>query len=197
MKLYTSKVVAAWLGLTERRVRQLRDEGVISEKQPGLYDLQATVTKYITFLRNGSGKINLNDERAGLTRAKREAAEMENKLRMGELHRTQDIEAGLKTVFLNIRGRFLALPAKLSPTLASMGGNQTAIFDELKQAIDEALEELSDYRMAFAARAKNEKKDKCKCKGCVWGRKVDDRKYLCLFPFCIKEKGHAKPEQHR
>lgn len=152
MKLYTSKVVAAWLGLTERRVRQLRDEGVISEKQPGLYDLQATVTRYITFLRNGSGKINLNDERAGLTRAKREAAEMENKLRMGELHRTQDIEAGLKTVFLNIRGRFLALPAKLSPTLASMGGNQTAIFDELKQAIDEALEELSDYRVAFAAR---------------------------------------------
>lgn len=152
MKLYTSKVVAAWLGLTERRVRQLRDEGVISEKQPGLYDLQATVTKYITFLRNGSGKINLNDERAGLTRAKREAAEMENKLRMGELHRTQDIETGLKTVFLNIRGRFLALPAKLSPTLASMGGNQTAIFDELKQAIDEALEELSDYRVAFAAR---------------------------------------------
>ena len=140
------------MGLTERRVRQLRDEGVISEKQPGLYDLQATVTKYITFLRNGSGKINLNDERAGLTRAKREAAEMENKLRMGELHRTQDIEAGLKTVFLNIRGRFLALPAKLSPTLASMGGNQTAIFDELKQAIDEALEELSDYRVAFAAR---------------------------------------------
>lgn len=152
MKLYTSKVVAAWLGLTERRVRQLRDEGVISEKQPGLYDLQATVTKYITFLRNGSGKINLNDERAGLTRAKREAAEMENKLRMGELHRTQDIETGLKTVFLNIRGRFLALPAKLSPTLASMGGNQTAIFDELKQAIDEVLEEMSDYRVAFAAR---------------------------------------------
>ena len=152
MKLYTSKVVAAWLGLTERRVRQLRDEGVISEKQPGLYDLQATVTRYITFLRNGSGKINLNDERAGLTRAKREAAEMENKVRMGELHRTQDIETGLKTVFLNIRGRFLALPAKLSPTLSRMGGNQTAIFDELKQAIDEALEELSDYRVAFAAR---------------------------------------------
>lgn len=36
MKLYTGKVVAEWLGLTERRVRQLRDEGVISEKVPGL-----------------------------------------------------------------------------------------------------------------------------------------------------------------
>ena len=34
MTLYTSKVVAKWLGLTERRVRQLRDEGIISEKMP-------------------------------------------------------------------------------------------------------------------------------------------------------------------
>ena len=150
MRLYTSKVVAAWLGLTERRVRQLRDEGVISEKAPGLYDLRKTVTQYIIYLRNGSGKINLNDERAGLTKAKREAAEMENKLRAKGLHRTEDIETGLKTVFLNIRGRFLALPAKLSPTLASMGGNQAGIFDELKQAIDETLEELSDYNTAFA-----------------------------------------------
>ena len=31
MTLYTSKVVAQWLCLTERRVRQLRDEGVIVE----------------------------------------------------------------------------------------------------------------------------------------------------------------------
>ena len=28
MRLYTSKVIADWLGLTERRVRQLRDEGL-------------------------------------------------------------------------------------------------------------------------------------------------------------------------
>ena len=34
MTLYTSKVVAQWLCLTERRVRQLRDEGVIVEARP-------------------------------------------------------------------------------------------------------------------------------------------------------------------
>ena len=38
MRLYTSKVIADWLGLTERRVRQLRDEGIIEEQAPGLYD---------------------------------------------------------------------------------------------------------------------------------------------------------------
>ena len=76
MRLYTSKVIADWLGLTERRVRQLRDEGIIEEQAPGLYDLRATTRRYISYLRSGS----LADERAGLTRAKREAAEMENAL---------------------------------------------------------------------------------------------------------------------
>ena len=149
MTLYTSKVVAQWLCLTERRVRQLRDEGVIVEARPGLYELQPPVARYITYI-GGAGKETLTNERMKLTRAKREAAELENELRKGEVHRTEDIERGIKSMFLNIRSRFLALPAKLSPTLATMGGNQTGIFDELKQAIDEILEEMSDYRVAFA-----------------------------------------------
>ena len=131
MTLYTSKVVAQWLCLTERRVRQLRDEGVIVEARPGLYELQPTVARYITYI-GGAGKETLTNERMKLTRAKREAAELENELRKGEVHRTEDIERGIKSMFLNIRSRFLALPAKLSPTLATMGGNQTGIFDELK-----------------------------------------------------------------
>lgn len=151
MKLYTSKVVAQWLCLTERRVRQLRDEGVIVEARPGLYELQPTVARYISYI-GGAGKESLTHERMKLTAAKREAAEMDNELRRGEVHRTADIERGIKSVFLNIRSRFLALPAKLSPALATMGGDQTAIFDELKQAIDEVLEEMSDYRVAFAVR---------------------------------------------
>ena len=149
MTLYTSKVVAQWLCLTERRGRQLRDEGGIVEARPGLYELQPTVARYITYI-GGAGKETLTNERMKLTRAKREAAELENELRKGEVHRTEDIERGIKSMFLNIRSRFLALPAKLSPTLATMGGNQTGIFDELKQAIDEILEEMSDYRVAFA-----------------------------------------------
>lgn len=119
------------------------------EARPGLYELQPTVARYITYI-GGAGKETLTNERMKLTRAKREAAELENELRKGEVHRTEDIERGIKSMFLNIRSRFLALPAKLSPTLATMGGNQTGIFDELKQAIDEILEEMSDYRVAFA-----------------------------------------------
>lgn len=149
MTLYTSKVVAQWIGVTERRVRQLRDEGVIVEARPGLYELQPTVARYISYI-GGAGKESLNHERMKLTAEKRKAAEMDNELRRGEMHRTEDIELGIKTMFLNMRSRFLSLPAKLSPALASLGGDRTAIHNELKKAIDETLEELSDYRAAFA-----------------------------------------------
>lgn len=115
MTLYTSKVIAQWLCLTERRVRQLRDEGVIVEARPGLYELQPTVARYIKYL-GGAGKESLNTERMKLTAEKRKAAEMDNDLRRGDLHSTQDIEKGIQTMCLNIRSRFLAMPAKLLPT---------------------------------------------------------------------------------
>lgn len=150
MKLYTEKVIADWLAVTERRVRQLRDEGVIAERKPGLYELKSSVVRYISYLRKGNGNTNLTDERALLTRAKREAADMENELRRGNLHSSEDIERGLKTMCLNIRTKFLTLPAKLSPRLSQMGGDQAGIFDALKQAVDEALDELSDYQTALA-----------------------------------------------
>ncbi len=153
MRLYTSNVVADWLAVTPRRVRQLRDEGVLVEKAPGLYDLQSCVVRYISYLRKGSGNTNLNDERAMLTRAKREAADMENEERRGNLHSTGDIEKGLAALCLNMRGRFSGLPAKLSGELAQMGGNQAGIHDKLKAAIDETLEELSHFNVAFAIRS--------------------------------------------
>ena len=153
MKLYTSNVVADWLAVTPRRVRQLRDEGVIAEKAPGLYDLQSCVVRYISYLRKGNGSTNLNDERAMLTKAKREAADMENEERRGNLHSTGDIEKCLAALCLNMRGRFSGLPAKLSGELAQMGGNQAGIHDKLKAAIDETLEELSHFNVAFAIRS--------------------------------------------
>ena len=159
MKLYTCETVADWLALTPRRVRQLRDEGIISERAPGLYEMKPTITRYIMYLRKGTGKTDLNDERALLTRAKREAADMENDLRRGALHSSEEIEKGIKTMCLNIRTKLLTLPAKLSPRLSQMSGNQTEIFDELKKAVDETLEELSDYRTLLATASDNDEKE--------------------------------------
>ena len=76
MKLYTTKTVAAWLDLTESRVRQLRKDKIITERQPGLYELKTVTHEYINYLRKGSpteASVDYNTERAKLVRAKREA----------------------------------------------------------------------------------------------------------------------------
>lgn len=128
MKLYTTKIVAQYLDLSERRVRQLRDEGVLEEKAPGLYDLRSSVRRYINYLRGDEGgKADLNEERAKLTKEKRIAAETENKVRNGELYRKSDITVGMTTVVMNLRSRLLALPNKLAANIAKLDGDEGKI----------------------------------------------------------------------
>ena len=68
MRLYDSKAVSRLLDLSERRVRQLRDEKVISETAPGLYDMYDTAHKYINYLRqknpDADDGLDYNTERA-------------------------------------------------------------------------------------------------------------------------------------
>lgn len=149
MTLYTSKVVAQYLNMTERRVRQLRDEGVIREKRPGLYDLVDTMARYIKYIGAGS-KADLNDERAKLTRAKREAAERENRVREAELMEVGEVEKAYSTMMVNFRSRVLALPQKLAPAVASLEGDTQQIQDRIQAELEEVLEALSNVEEALA-----------------------------------------------
>ena len=139
MKLYTTKIVAQYLDLSERRVRQLRDEGVLEEKAPGLYDLRG----------DEGGKADLNEERAKLTKEKRIAAETENKVRNGELYRKSDITVGMTTVVMNLRSRLLALPNKLAANIAKLDGDEGKIMDLLQSSLYEIMEEFSNYQVAL------------------------------------------------
>lgn len=97
MKLYDVRAIARFLDVSERRVRQLRDEKVIAEVRPGLYDLIDTNHRYINYLRKrnpeGDETIDYNTERAKLVRAKRKNEEYELQLKENQLHAAEDIEA--------------------------------------------------------------------------------------------------------
>lgn len=149
MTLYTSKVVAQYLNLSERRVRQLRDEEVIKEKRPGLYDLVDTMSRYIKYIGAGS-KTDLNDERAKLTRAKREAAEMENRVRRAELMEVNEVEKAYTAMLMNFRSRILSLPQKLAPAVASLEGDKQQIQNLIQAELEEVLETLSNAEEALA-----------------------------------------------
>ncbi|UWF81323.1 MAG: Protein of unknown function (DUF1441) [Bacteriophage sp.] len=161
LKAYTSKAVAAWLDISERRVRQLRDEKVITEIRPGLYDLKTVNHQYINYLRKNNPEsesaIDYNAERAKLVRAKREAQELELQLRRNEVHTTEDVEQVMTDTLVRFKTRLMAIPAKLSPIL-SKKKDQTEIFKLLKSAIDEVLEELSDFQTVFGYGVDNEEK---------------------------------------
>lgn len=47
--LYTSKAVGEWLNITDREVRNLRDQGVLSEVRPGIFDMKTVVRQYLDF----------------------------------------------------------------------------------------------------------------------------------------------------
>lgn len=154
MKLYDVKTIARILDLTERRVRQLKADGIISEYKGtlGLYELVPTVQNYINYLRKRnpeSGEnIDYNTERAKLIRAKRLNEEYDLRQKEGDLHTSADIETVLTAMLINFKSRLSSIPAKLAPILAKKT-DRAEINKILKESVDEALNELSDFDTLF------------------------------------------------
>ena len=121
MKLNDVNTIARILDLTERRVRQLKADGIIEEYKgtPGLYELVPTVQSYINYLRKRnpeSGEnIDYNTERAKLIRAKRLNEEYDLRQKEGDLHTSADIENVLTVMLINFKSRLSSIPAKLAP----------------------------------------------------------------------------------
>lgn len=150
--MHDTKAVARFLDISDRRVRQLRDEKVIEEVRPGLYDLLDTNRRYINYLRKRNPEseeaVDYNTERAKLVRAKRENEELDLKIRKNQLHSSEDVEAVLSNMLISFRSRLMAIPSRLSPIL-SKKTDKAEIFKILKAQIDEALNELSDFNALF------------------------------------------------
>ena len=121
MPLYTSKAVGEWLGITDRQVRNLRDQGVLSEVRPGVFDMKVCVRQYLKF------KIGDKDDQARLVAARAEREETRGKIEkmrmeeaQGDLHRTEEVEHALKTIFANFKNRLETIPTKYASTMAQL-----------------------------------------------------------------------------
>ncbi len=138
------------LGLTERRIRQLRDEGILKEAKfgSGLYEPCENVNRYITFLKAKEGAGDYYEERAGLIKAKREKAEYELRKMTGELHESTEVEYIVGEMLTRFKARMTSIPAKAAPFLAEETKSEK-VYERLKRYINEALEELSDYDELF------------------------------------------------
>ena len=143
--------IAKMFNLTERRVRQLVEEGVISRAGYGRFDLIDTVSKYVTFLKLSSEGIDENDVAESLDyekwlheKAKREKAEIELSHIKKEMHRSEEVEKVLNHMVMAFRSKALSLPTKVALMLINRDDSKH-IEAILEQNIHEALHELASY----------------------------------------------------
>ncbi|MBQ9269679.1 MAG: hypothetical protein IJ206_09210 [Oscillospiraceae bacterium] len=154
MRLYTGKALANALGLTASEIENLRKAGVISYRKGTTYELEPCAAAIIAHCKGklGEKKVETADyatERALLMRAKRMEQEYEMGLKDGTLHDAKDVEQVVTAMVLNFRSRIMAIPSRLAARLAKES-DTTEIFEILKEATDDALNELSDYDTLFA-----------------------------------------------
>ena len=117
------------------------------------------VRQYLNF------KIGNKDDQARLVAARAEREETRGKIEkmrmeeaQGDLHRTEDVERALKTIFANFKNRLETIPTKYANTMAQLTDPAEA-HDILQKAVQEALVELSDPEIALAAPAGEEPED--------------------------------------
>ncbi len=140
-------------GLTDRRIRQLREEGIISEVARGKFDLFECTRRYCGYLReqvnssNNEGKevkLSYDNEHALLEKAKREKAELQLRIMKGELHLGTDVEEIMTDMITKAKMKLIALPAKAADLVVGRK-DINAIENVLNKMIEEALNELAEY----------------------------------------------------
>ena len=158
-KIYTRKVMAEILGVSERHLRRLVEDGNVTEFSHGHFKLLPTVQGYINYLHSQlGGGDDYNVERARLTRAKREDAELELQLKRNELHRAADVEFIMGNMLAAFKAKLETLPHKVLPSLLNMPPDKDKaehILETLTSTISEALGELVEYNPQAYSTNKN------------------------------------------
>ncbi len=151
MRAYTASALAKALGLTTKEVESLRKAGVLSYGKGKTFYLEESAAAVIAHYKENTGEIDVVDysrERALLMRAKRQDQEYDTRIKEGTLHEARDVEMAISTMLLNFRSRIMSIPSTLAPRIAREN-DTTAVFNMLKEATDDALNELSDYDKVF------------------------------------------------
>ena len=96
----SAAVLGNIFGVTDRRIRQMAEEGIIVRAAKGRYNLVDSLKNYILSLKlavdsndgdNPDGELNFEEEKALHERVKRHISEMKLQTMKGELHKADDV----------------------------------------------------------------------------------------------------------
>lgn len=158
-RIITSREIAKLFGLTQRRVQQLTNEGVIAATKVGntnRYDLISTIHRYIAYLQK---KAEENEEDPEVTeldiqklkaeikmkKAKARIAALRLKEMESKMHRSEDVKAMTTQLIEAIQTKILGLPDILAGDIAKLG-TAAEVSTRIREAVCKILEDLSEYR---------------------------------------------------
>lgn len=147
----SATVLSEIIGVGDRRIRQLADEGVLIRASKGRYNLKESMKNYILNLRIAVDQgedydkdQSLDEIKAQHEKVKMHMSQLKLSSMQGEVHKSSDVERVMKDMLSSFRTRLLNLPAKLAPLLV-MRENADWIRESLTKEILEILNELKDY----------------------------------------------------
>lgn len=139
-------------GVTKQYLGQMQTEGIIRQIEKNTWPVYETVRAYVEKLRNkrknqwdsGGDNAEYEVERALLTKAKREAAQINTEVLKGRVHEGEAVRTLWVDMLMNCRSKLLALPTKAAPMIADKDriAEAQALLEEM---INEALSELAEY----------------------------------------------------
>jgi len=139
------KELSSWLDVTQRRVIQLTDEGVLPKEGRGKYRLQECVAQYIAYLRRmseGTTRTSeLNQEKLLTARIERRRRELEYAQHEGSLITIEAHKAAMAEAFDLVRSNVRNLPGALAPRLVGLDDARD-IQQVLVREIDDALRSI-------------------------------------------------------
>lgn len=151
----SAAVLGNIFGVTDRRIRQMAEEGIIVRAAKGRYNLVDSLKNYILSLKlavdsndsdNPDGELNFEEEKALHERVKRHISEMKLQTMKGELHKADDVRHVMTDMLSSFKTRMTNIPAKVAPVLEDRDAGY--IKERLTSEVTEALNELKDYNPA-------------------------------------------------
>ena len=151
----SAAVLGNIFGVTDRRIRQMAEEGIIVRAAKGRYNLVDSLKNYILSLKlavdsndsdNPDGELNFEEEKALHERVKRHISEMKLQTMKGELHKADDVRHAMTDMLSSFKTRMMNIPAKVAPVLEDRDAGY--IKERLTSEVTEALNELKDYNPA-------------------------------------------------
>lgn len=148
----SAAVLGNIFGVTDRRIRQMAEEGIIVRVAKGRYNLVESVKNYILSLKlavdsagndNPDGELNFEEEKALHERVKRHISEMKLQTMKGELHKAENVKRVMTDMLSAFKTRVLNIPAKVAPILEDRDAGY--IKERLTAEVTETLNELKDY----------------------------------------------------